>query len=85
MNAMLTGFAGIALLLSASGANAAPLSPPGMSANPAIVQISGGCGPEGFRAENGRCYSRRPPPPRFYGRGCPPGMHPTPYGCRRNF
>ena len=85
IKALLTGFAGFVLLVSASSANAAPIAVPGHSGDPAIVEVSGGCGPGGFRAENGRCYPRRPPPPRFYGRGCPPGMHPTPYGCRRNF
>lgn len=86
IKAMLTGFAGVVLLVSASAAQAAPVSVPGSGADPAIVTVEGGCGPGGFRAENGRCYPRRPPPPRFYGRGgCPPGTHPTPYGCRRNF
>jgi hypothetical protein len=84
IKAMLTGFAGIILLASASSANAAPLSMPGPSGDPAIVRVEGGCGPGGFRAENGGCYPRRPPP-RYYERGCPPGTHPTPYGCRRNY
>ena len=83
--AILTGFAGMMLLVSASAASAAPVSVPERGGDPAIVTIEGGCGRDGFRAENGRCYPRRPPPPRYYGRGCPPGTHPTPYGCRPNF
>ena len=71
------------MFLTAGYVEAAPISVPPLENG--IVAVSGGCGPGGFRAENGRCYPRRPPPPRFYGRACPPGMHPTPYGCRRNF
>ena len=82
---ILAGFAGILMLAASSGAQAAPISTKGAGGDPAIVQVEGGCGPGGFRAENARCYPRRPPPPRYYGRECPPGRHPTPYGCRPNY
>lgn len=71
------------LLMVGGSAQAAPLSVPSFSSGD-IVTVSGGCGPRGFRAANGRCYPVRRPPPRFV-RGCPPGSHPTPYGCRRNY
>lgn len=46
-----------------------------------IIQVSGGCGPNGFRDGNGYCRPNYRP---NY-RACPPGYHPTPYGCRRNY
>ena len=55
-----------------------------MSSSAAIVLAAEGCGPGGFRDRFGRCFYRRPGPPPFR-RFCPPGTHPTPYGCRRNF
>lgn len=62
----------------ASPASARMLSVP---ASGAIELVSGGCGPGGFRDRFGYCRPIRGP---VY-RGCPPGFHPTPYGCRRNF
>ncbi len=86
IKALLTGFAGVVSLLAVSAAQAAPIAIHEGLAAPAIIQVEGGCGPGGFRAANGLCYPRRPPPPpRYYGRPCPPGFHITPYGCRRNF
>ncbi len=50
-----------------------------------LTLVSGGCGPRGFRAANGLCYPRRPPPWRYRRAACPPRFHLTPVGCRRNF
>ncbi len=74
----IAGFAA-ALLLAGSGmaSAASSIAPPQLSGS--IVQVDGGCGPGGFRDRFGRCVPKR----RYY--GCPPGTHPTPYGCRRNY
>jgi hypothetical protein len=49
-----------------------------------IVQVVGGCGPNGHRNPYGQCvpnYMRRP----IY-RACPPGLHLNRFGrCRPNF
>ncbi|MBV8912035.1 MAG: hypothetical protein JOZ05_03215 [Acetobacteraceae bacterium] len=64
---------------------------PGLTAGSGITLVEGGCGPGFFRAPNGYCYRGGyrppppPPPPGYYRRPCPPGYHPTPYGCRPNW
>ncbi len=85
-----TIFAGLALAVMSvmtMPATAMPISPPGVSLDHGITLVEGGCGPRGYRAANGYCYPRRPPPPppRYYDRRCPPGYHPSPYGCRPNY
>lgn len=65
----------------AAGFGAAALPPAGSPA--AVEQVSGGCGPGGHRDGYGNCRPNRPPPGAY--RRCPPGFHPSPYGCRRNY
>ena len=69
-----------------SGAQAAvDLSGPAVDRG-SIINVEGGCGPYGHRDPYGRCRPNRPPPPPpGYYRRCPPGLHPTPYGCRPNY
>ncbi len=80
----LTLAAGIGLAGVSEARAATPSALPQVTAPASVQLVSGGCGPRGFRDRYGRC---RPigyvPPPRY--RRCPPGLHPTPYGCRRNF
>ena len=82
----------VGCLMGAQAAGAATLLPfPAMVDGGNVTLVDGGCGgPEFFRAPNGVCYHKRPhygPPPGYYHhyRACPPGLHPTPYGCRPNY
>lgn len=81
---IVAGFALAALSVGSVPSQAAPSAQAGVAAGSGITLVAGGCGPRGFRAANGYCYPRRPPPP-VYRRACPPRYHPTPYGCRPNF
>ena len=77
---------GLMSLGAISQAQAAPAFGPHAvvsSGNVDITLVAQGCGPGGVRGRYGRCVYRRPPPPPM--RRCPPGMHPTPGGCRPNF
>ncbi len=84
-NTILAGLAVAALAIASGPASAMTVTAPGIGLDNGVTLVEGGCGPRGFRAANGYCYPRRPPPPRYYRRACPPGYHPTPYGCRPNF
>lgn len=84
-NTILAGLALAAMSFVSVPASAVTLSPPGINHDSGVTLVEGGCGPGGFRAPNGFCYPRRPPPPPYYRRPCPPGYHPTPYGCRPNY
>lgn len=79
----------VGCLLGAQVAGAATLTQLGAVSGGNITLVDGGCGgPEFFRAPNGVCYHKREhygPPPGYYHRACPPGYHPTPYGCRPNY
>jgi len=86
---------GAAMFMS-QGAGAVTAADPGARPDSAITQVDGGCGgPQFYRAPNGYCYRKPhsyyappppPPPPPYYARRpCPPGYHPTPYGCRPNW
>jgi len=75
-------------ILGSQSAGAVTLPAPAVSASPSITLVDGGCGPAFFRAPNGFCYRKPyapPPPPVYYHRFCPPGFHPTPWGCRPNY
>ena len=72
--AIAVGFAGL------GAAQAAPLTVPAGSGSH-IELVSGGCGQGGHRDGYGRCR----PNFRQEVRRCPPGTHPTPGGCRRNY
>ena len=78
-------FAALALALgmtfAGAQAHAAGITAPVFSNAPEIMQVSGGCGPNGHRDGYGNCRPNYRP---NY-RACPPGYHPTPYGCRRNY
>ncbi len=86
-HAVVVGFAAAVLSVLSITAQAAPVAVPGsiaaVIAGHDVMSVSGGCGARGYRAANGRCYPRRPPPPRA--RRCGPRFHLTPYGCRRNY
>ena len=73
-------FAGAGLLGAPQAQAATSLGHPVLG-QPSIEHVAEGCGPGGVRDRFGRC---RPAYRPVY-RGCPPGTHPTPYGCRRNF
>ncbi len=81
---LLVGLAAAALMAAPSVAEAGAMTALSVPSNDAITLVEGGCGPGGFRAINGACY-RRPPPRLYYRRACPPGLHLTRFGCRRNF
>lgn len=76
-----------------------PVAPGGPGS--VVLVDGGCGGPEFFRAPDGVCYRKRqeyrrdgygygrppegPPPGAYRREGCPPGTHPTPYGCRPNY
>ena len=78
----LTLFTSIGLVGASEARAAVAFDQPNL-AQSQIQLVADGCGPGGFRGPYGRCHYP-PPPPRYY-RGCPPGTHPTPYGCRPNY
>lgn len=85
-SAKVAGLALAAVSIMSMPAHAVTVPGSGLNLDHGITLVSGGCGPRGYRAANGYCYPRRPPPPpRYYRRPCPPGYHPTPYGCRPNY
>ncbi len=83
-NLLVAGLGLAALSLMSGPSVAAPAAQPGITAGSGLTLVEGGCGQGGYRAPNGYCYPRRPPPP-YYRRPCPPHYHPTPYGCRPNY
>lgn len=69
---------GAALAMGAPGAEAAPMQAVyGASDAPALVYVSGGCGPAGHRNGFGRCV------PNFFRPVVRCFVRPTPYGPRR--
>ena len=82
---IVAGFAMAALSIMPAPSQAAPSAQPGVITVSGVTLVAGGCGPNGYRAANGHCYPRRPPPHYYRRRACPPEYHPTPYGCRRNY
>lgn len=88
---IVAGFALAVWSVMPAPSQAAPSAQPGVTAKSGagsgLTLVAGGCGQGRYRAANGYCYRRRPPPPPppRYRRPCPPGYHPTPYGCRPNF
>lgn len=87
---MKTIFAAALLMTSLAGLGAAsaamPVVPSSASANPAIIQVAGGCGPGFHRGPYGGCRVNRGRvfrPPVVVGRRCPPGFFMSRFGCRR--
>jgi hypothetical protein len=75
-----------AVTLGLASARAAPAATE-LTGNPMLIQVSGGCGPYGWRGPHGHCnyrggYYRRGP--YWSGNGCPPGSWRGPWGHCRN-
>jgi hypothetical protein len=79
-----------AAMFGLASAQAAP-APTNLVGNPMLIQVSGGCGPYGWRGPHGHCNYRggyRGGPwrggPYWRGNGCPPGSWRGPWGHCRN-
>jgi len=77
--------AGVAsLMFGLASAQAAP-APTNLVGNPMLIQVSGGCGPYGWRGPMGGCrYGGRWRGDPGWGNGCPRGYWRGPWGHCRN-
>ena len=76
--AAIAGLASLGSVAAHAAPGVSPM-PSAVTASSDIDLVAQGCGPGGFRDRFGRCVGR----PVY--RRCPPGLHPTPRGCRPNY